>query len=437
MNSPGRKISVGTFVMIIMTLLVMIGSTMILVRLFSGNSADLSGIGKKSGQHITKNSSAEKTASASSGSGRSKKSNSGRSGETSAKEDEKDNATANAGGRFTMTVAGTAALEESIRKSGYLSELKIYDFSEIMLLLKNELTSDINIVFLENILTDSTKPSDVIAPSATAIMLKEAGFNMAACGFQGAWNKKADGIADTRKYLTEAGITPIGVYSPDDTNRIQVMNCGGIPTTVLQYTATISQNDRKKMNKENQSGTVPAADPETIAADISEARSRGANLVVVLMNWGSRGKQPDSNMKKLAQNIADAGADIIIGSGSRKPQAAEYLNAIRTDGSEAQVLCVWSLGLTLSKDRSKSQNMAGYLFHVEFVMDSTRDVRINNLAYTPLYTWLYTTDKRDSYRCLAANRTPPDGMDIKQQNTMSRVADITREALKDSPLTER
>ena len=436
MNSPGRKISVGTFVMIVMTLLVMIGSTVILVRLFSGNTADLSGIGKKSGQHITKTSSAEKKASASSESD-SRKYKGGGSGNFSKPDEENDNSAINAGGRFTMTVAGTAAMEESVRKSGYLSELKIYDLSEIMSLLKRELTSDINIVFLENILTDSTKPSDIIAPSETAVMLKEAGFNMAACGFQGAWNKKADGIADTRKYLTEAGITPIGVYSPDDMNRIQIVNCGGIPTAILQYTATISQNERKKMKKENQSGTVPAADPEAIAADITEARSRGANLVIILMNWGSRGKQPDSNIKKLAQKIADAGADIIIGSGSRKPQAAEYLNAIHADGSQAQVLCVWSLGLTLSKDRSKSQNMAGYLFHVEFIMDSSRDVRINNLAYTPLYTWLYSQDKRDSYRCLAANRTPPDGMDIKQQNTMSRVADITREALKDSPLTER
>ena len=142
-------------------------------------------------------------------------------------------------------------------------------------------------------------------------------------------------------------------------------------------------------------------------------------------------------MKKLAQQIADAGADLIIGSGSRKPQQAEYLNAVLADGSQAQVLCVWSLGLTLSKDRSKSQNMAGYLFHVEFIMDSSHNIRMNNLAYTPLYTWLYTQDKRENYRCLAANRTPPDGMEMKQQNTMAKVADITREALKDSPLTER
>ncbi len=436
MNSSGRKISIGTIVMLAITLLVLIGSAMVLIRLFSGNSADLSQIGKKNDKAVSINVSQGNTMPKSRGSVSGE--NRAQSGlYYSADDDTVNNTSANAGGRFTLTAAGTAALEENIRKSGYLSELKIYDLSDIMSLLKNELISDINIVFLENVLTDSAKPSDIIAPSAMATMLKEAGFNMAACGFQGAWNKKSEGIADTRKYLTDAGITPIGIYEPDETNRVQVMNCGGIPTAILQYTGTISQNERKKMNKEKQSETVPAADAEMIAADIADARSRGADLVIVLMNWGSRGKQPDSNMKKLAQQIADAGADMIIGSGSRKPQQAEYLDAVRSDGSRAQVLCVWSLGLTLSKDRSKSQNMAGYLFHVEFVMDSSRSIRMNNLSYTPLYTWLYTQDRRDNYRCLAANRIPPDGMEIKQQNTMFKVADITREALKDSPLTER
>ena len=422
--------------MLIFTLLVLTGSAVVLVRLFSGNHLDLTRLGEN-GAHNQEIQTAIQGKTSAPGSTKKKGNGSHYTLYDSAGSSENADSSENAGGRFTLTVAGTVALEESIRKSGYISELKVYDLSEIMSLLRNELTSDVNIVFLENILTDSAKPSDIIAPSATAAMLKAAGFNMAACGFQGAWNKKAEGIADTRANLTDSGITPIGIYNPDQKDPYQIMNCGGIPTAILQYTNTISQSERKKMNKEGQSDTVPAADPETIANDISEVRTKGAALVVVLMNWGNRGKAPDKKIKTLAQQIADAGADIIIGSGSRKPQPAEYLNSVRADGSEAQVLCIWSLGVTLSKDRSNAQNMAGYLFHTEFVMDSSRNVRISNSEFTPLYTWLFTQDKRNNYRCLAANRVPPDGMEIKQQNTMAHVADITREALKDSFLTER
>ena len=156
MNPSGKKISIGTFVMLVVTLLVLIGSAMVLIRLFSGNSVTFSM--EDSGKQRTGN----KTASGKT-SGSSETENRKNSRQSSqiyqANDDGMNQTIVNAGGRFTLTVAGTASLEESIRKSGYISELKIYDFTDVMSLLKNELTSDINIVFLENILTDSTKPS--------------------------------------------------------------------------------------------------------------------------------------------------------------------------------------------------------------------------------------------------------------------------------------
>ena len=430
MNPSGRKISAGTRVILVLTLLVMIGSAMVFIRLFSVNHTDATRISSSKeetddhGKSLASSETAEK-----------------RKQQYSQYYAQSVEATippgGSAGGRFTMTVAGTAAIEGDIRKSCYLSDVKTYDISDIMSLLRSEIQSDINVVFLENLLMEDEKPTDIIAPSLYAEMLKEAGFNMAACGFQGAWTKKTEGITETRRHLSEAGITPIGIYTPDEPKRVQVLNCGGIPTSILQYSGMISQSDRKKMARENQSETVPAAEAGLIAADIAEARDEGADLVIILMNWGSRAKQPDKNMKKLAQDIADSGADLIIGCGSRTPQTAEYLTASHPDGSTEQVLCVWSLGVTITKDRSNAGKMAGYLFHAEFVMDSSRNIRIQDPSFTPVYTWMYTQDKRTYYRCLAANRTIPDGMEIKQQNIMSKSADVTREALKDSPLIER
>lgn len=438
MRPAGRKISAGTYIMLIMTLLTVIGTTMVMIRLFSGNSFDLNRPRKE--PDLTSGKAASADAESSSGRGtEGAESKRERASQIYYQPDEGNgSAPVNAGGRFSLTIAGTAALEGDIRKSGYISEVKKYDLSDTMLLLKNELQSDINIVFLENLLMDNGKPTDIVAPSAAAEMLRDAGFNIAACGFHGAWNQKETGIAETRKHLQDANITPIGIYNPEEPNPVQIVNYGGIPTVILQYTDTISQKDRKNKSNANLAASVPAANPEDIAADIENARMKGANLVIILMNWGTRGnKEPNKNQRILAQKIADAGADIIIGSGSRIPQTAEYLTARRKDGSETNVLCVWSLGVTLSKDRSSATKLAGYLFTAEFVMDSSRDVRISEASFTPLYTWRYSQEKRESYRCVAANRTPPGGMDIKQQNSMNKAADYTRETLKDSPLMER
>ncbi len=438
MKPAGRKISAGTYIMLIMTLLIVIGSTMVMFRLFSGNSFDLNRPRKEQNSLSGKAGSAGAESASSFGSDGSE-SKRERSSQIYYTSDEGNgSAPVNAGGRFSLSIAGTAAMEGDIRKSGYISEVKKYDLSDTMLLLKNELQSDINIVFFENLLMDNGKPTDIVAPSAAADMLRDAGFNMAACGFHGAWNQKETGISETRKHLQDAGIAPVGIYNPGEPDPIQVINYGGIPTVILQYTDTISQKDRKNKSNANLAAAVPAANPDEIAADIETARIKGADLVIILMNWGTRGnKEPNRNQRILAQEIADAGADIIIGSGSRIPQTAEYLTARRKDGSEANVLCVWSLGVTLSKDRSSAAKLAGYLFTAEFVMDSSREVRISETSFTPLYTWRYVQEKRESYRCVAANRTPPGGMDIKQQNSMNKAADYTRETLKDSPLMER
>ena len=191
------------------------------------------------------------------------------------------------------------------------------------------------------------------------------------------------------------------------------------------------------MDKKDESGTVPAAEIGQIAADIAEARQRGAEAVIVLMNWGKVGKAPDKNQKALAQSIADAGADLIIGAGSRVPQAAEYLTARRADGSETKTLCIWSLGTVLSGDRSNIRRISGYLLHVRIHMTRDGKAVVEQPEYTPLYTWRYRQDGQYYYRCLAANRTPPDGMDNEQIKSMDKAAEATRSALAGSPLSER
>ena len=57
--------------------------------------------------------------------------------------------------------------------------------------------------------------------------------------------------------------------------------------------------------------------------------------------------------------------------------------------------------------------------------------------YTPVYTWKYRQDSRFYYRCLAADREIPDGMDTEQQKMMKKAAETVRNAMKDSPVEER
>ena len=441
MKDPGnRKVSVGTRIMLVATLLVLIGSVMVLIRFSSGRSIDLTGAkmnllnleeGYSGPEEVTG------VPASTPGTGDTASGNQAEQKPGTAVPQAVTPVPASAERSFTMTVAGTVAIDGEVRKNSYLSDSKTYDFSDTMNLLKNELRSDLNVVFLENIVSDDDKVSDTVTPASVAGTLRNAGFRMAACGFANAWARESTGISATRMNLRENGITPVGVYEADNPNRVSITEIRGIPVAILQYTDTVSASTRKKMEKKDESGTVPAADIGIIAADIEEARNSGAKAVIVLMNWGKVGKTPDKTQKALAQSIADAGADLIVGSGSRVPQGAETLTGQLADGSEKNVLCIWSLGTVLSGDRANIRRMSGYLLHVRIHMTRDGKVMVEQPEYTPVYTWKYRQDSQYYYRCLAANRTPPDGMENEQIKNMDKAADAVRAALEGSPLSER
>lgn len=419
-----RKVSAGTVLVLAVTFLVLAGTGFVWSRLSSGKAVDLSGLKPESLDLLINTGSPEEIPDLP---------QAGTPVPTPAPRATEPPEPEEKGKSFTVTAAGTVALEGEIRKNSYYSDAKQYDYYDIMTLLKKELQSDLNIAFTENLFSEDEKVTDTVSSGAGAAMLKAAGFNTAACGFSKAFDKAESGIAATRKLLREYGIQPMGICENGETDRICTMEMNGIRTALLQYTDTVPATARKKMEKNGQNGAVPAADAESIAADISRAREAGCEAVIILLNWGKTGKAPDKNMRNLAQQIADAGADLIIGSGSRIVSGAETLTAGETG---RQVLCVWSLGTTLSGDRSSARRIAGMLLQATVYVESGR-TEIRDVRYVPLYTWKYRQDSRYYYRCLAADREAPDGMDTEQQKMMKKAAETVRNAMKDAPVEER
>ena len=210
-NDKRRPLSVGTVFMLGMLVVVLIGSAVVLGRLSSGASVDLSKLKMQildlqSGQQADGNGTEKQTAAAgnqesktsgfpetpgsavvsdsSSQDGNVKKQNSTKQPDpTKSPAAETKEEKPQASGSFTLTVAGTVSLEGEVLKNVWNIDSKAYDLSDIMLLLKPELRGDLNAVFLENILSDTDKANDTVAPEALADLLQEAGFRMAAGGF--------------------------------------------------------------------------------------------------------------------------------------------------------------------------------------------------------------------------------------------------------------
>ena len=434
-NREKRRLSAGTVFMLILSAAVICGSALVLGRLSSGASVDLNKL-KRNVLNIQDGApeapegetpqAAQQAAQPAAAAGKEKSDPQPAAG--------KQEETQPAGtGSFTLTLAGTVAFTDEIRKNCRSLDAKDWDFSDIMMLIAPKIDGDVRGAFLENLLSDSDKATDTVAPAQFADVLQEGGFGMAACGFSQAWAKGADGITATRNRLKERGILPLGIRDADAQSQVRTAVYNGVCTAILQYTDTISAKTRKSMEKAGETGMVPAADAEAIAAEIARAREQGANAVIVLMNWGKVGKDPDKNQRALAEAIAQAGADLIVGSGSRVPQAAEYL----AGKNGKQVLCVWSLGTLLSGDRPNTRRVSGYLLHVTVRQNASGGAEIEDPRYTPVYTWKYKQDGRFYYRCVAADQPAPDGMDNEQKNTMAKAEEIVRGVLDGSPVKQR
>ena len=419
-----RGITFGTVFMLIMTAAVLGSSAFVLLRLSSGHSVDLSQLQAQVVQLQTENP-AETEANA--------------SGNTAAEQtpaitlrrDNNTPAPAESGEKESvLTFGGIIAVEDQVRKSGYASDTKKYDFTDIFALLKPELRGSLSGAFLENLITDDAKVSNYVIPAAGAEIMSSAGFSAAFAGFGKAWEKGEAGISATIRNLKEKNVTPLGISTEAAKPRFVLATVNGMHFALMQYTTLVPANTRKTMQRNGTDFMIAEADPETIASDIAAAREAGAQAVAVLLNWGKAGgKNPEKSQLVLAQQIADSGADLIIGAGSRTPQRVEYLDA--ADGRK--VLCAYSLGTLISDNRKSANRMGGFLIHIHFKSDENQKPVLSRVTYTPTYVWKYRQDSKDYFRVLASNKPSPDGMDTDQIRQMQKTLAAVQEVLEGSP----
>lgn len=340
------------------------------------------------------------------------------------------------GGNVTMTFGGTVAIEGKVRQAAYLSDSKQYDFSDLLRMIRPYMDSDINCAFAENLLLDDQKVSTLIVPSTTGDAFRTAGIDTVCLGFPKAYDKGSDGLGATVTALKEYGLDIRGAYANEPTDpAATLIRAGNLKVSILQYTSSISDTGRKQIKKSGETWALPEADPDRIAGDIAVARENGADIVAVCLNWGEAGnKNPGKKQKTLAQTIAESGADLIIGAGSRVVQNIEYLTVKRDDGTERSVLCAWSLG-SLICENTNANRSAGILLKLKLNCDENGNVTICTAEYIPTYVWQYKQDGLQYYRTVAADRDYPDGLTSSDTRNMEKAAVIIGTALTGSPVS--
>ncbi len=191
------------------------------------------------------------------------------------------------------------------------------------------------------------------------------------------------GLDESIAYWASTDAVTLGACSRTayDADNLKIVEKDGVKIAFLSYTTLINWSHVNALSASSRH-IVPYAKDADIKRQMAAARESGADLIFVAMHWGDEGKfAPNAEQKRLAQLLADEGADVILGSHSHNIQPIEWLTG--TGGN--RTLVSYSTGNLIST-MLYSYYMVGGLLTFDIVTESGNDPYIDNVVFVPTVT---------------------------------------------------
>lgn len=330
---------------------------------------------------------------------------------------------------FTLAAAGTVYAPKAIRESA-MEGAEHYEFSPIFEGLGNALTdADLSIVTLETTTAGEAKGyGGYNTPPQILDALRAAGVDLVSLATERALDKGYDGLNITVSELTARGLICAGVM-PESAGRARAIGVNGIQVAVLAATYGISDEGRQH-TRESERGALCLLETQRMVEDIRAARAAGADVVIVLPHWGTKNKtETPSAVRQMAVTLAEAGADIILGTHPNVVQGTERLRVTRSDGLEYETVVCYSLGSLLTDARA-AENTAGMIAHLTVSYNpASRRVSLGELVCSPVYIARDRKDAKVVYRVVDTdNAAALAALSSSEQEAARAAAELVREA---------
>jgi len=339
---------------------------------------------------------------------------------------------------FRLTAAGCVLVDSNVQKS--MASGEGYLLTDLFSLLSGDVVADIAIMTLENTVVSTEKLSDINAPPELLAALRACGFHVVCLGFNEVFQNGLAGAVATREAARAAGLLAYGVYETRaQRDALTFLEVNGLSVALLSYQEEIAASGRKKLSADEQAFAYGELSLPVIIGDIQHSKVLGAQVVIVSVCWGKKGaEKPTPEQYALAQAMADAGADIILGTHSGALQPVEVLTANRGSGSRSQTLCAYSLGNLFSNDRKSRSTISGILLHANATYHPVTDtMSFDQLSYTPTYVWRGKKDNKTVCAVLPSDVTPPEYVQGDQLRVMERSLALVQSIMEETQVSIR
>ncbi len=336
----------------------------------------------------------------------------------------------------TLRAAGDVIIDSPMLSAAYSGGA--YKFGKYFALIADELAAaDVTTINVEGAIAGQgefgyTGYPSFNTPPAILTALKAAGVDMLTLANNHSLDRYYDGLMNTLRNVDKAGLQRTGAYrSQKEHDAPQVFEVNGIKLGVTNY-ATGLNGVEKRSDKRALKYGIRTVQRSNFKKDIQAMRDAGAQAVVVFMHWDREYKRmPNGATKKTAQQLADAGADVIIGGHPHQVQPIEWLEG--KDGN--RTLCAYSLGNFLSNHEGEFLDN-GIILQVSFALLDDGTVAVVDPGYVPVWVWVQKSKSGLNYQVLPIEKTlaaRPESMTDAQYARMGTALKETDDLLADSP----
>ena len=238
------------------------------------------------------------------------------------------------------------------------------------------------------------------SPIQLAGALRTLGFRLMSTANTYALNNGIEGVVSTKNYLTVARIRSVGTYlSQEDRDKdggAYIRNIHKIKFAFLSYTkgtdsVTMPEGCEYALNTlyTDYADYWSQLRTNQIRSDIQAARAAGAEVVVVLLHWGSElSRNVSEPQQELTQMLLENGVDVIIGTHSHMVNQMGFQKAELLDGTTKECYVAYGLG-DFYTDPTDPRSNQSLILNLTFKRDSSGKVSITDATYVPIYQHVF------------------------------------------------
>ncbi len=236
------------------------------------------------------------------------------------------------------------------------------------------------------------------SPEQFVEALRNSGFNLITTANNHALDRGVKGVFNTLEALKKNNINYEGTFlSQRDKDSLRIFNLKGIRLAVLAYTYGVNNN----YIPPGSNYIINFIDTLQIKNDISSARRKGADFVLVYFHFGTQYKrQPDAFQQEIVKKTIDYGADIILGG---HPHVLEPCGFYKTKNAKLDTgFVIYSLGNFISNQMQRYTD-AGVVLNISITKDFAKNsFHISSVTAVPTYVFKGETSSGDKYYILPA-----------------------------------